>query len=586
MTELLTAAEMRGIERDAIASGQVTGLELMERAGQGVVDAILTHWPRFADAPARAKVLCGPGNNGGDGFVVARLLAGRGWAVTCYLLGDADRMPPDARANHERWVAMGGATLPLTGAGFRADPGGDLIVDAIFGTGLTRAPEGDLASLLRHLAGAGGDDFRSRLVAVDAPSGLCLDSGQLLGGGSPAQENASVPLAALTVTFEAPKIGHFIGDGPEVCGRLVIVDLGLKAWRAIRRDAVTGLAAGQGEGGVPRARLIDRVPLVDPADPAGHVPPSFHKASGHKYDHGHVLVVAGGQGQTGAARLAARAALRVGAGLVTLAAPAQAMAECAAQLTAIMLRQIDGALGLARLLEDPRFGTICLGPGLGASQATRDLVRVALGSGRRVVLDADALTAFEGHPEALFEAIAAVAQMKGPAGAERPEPRVVLTPHAGEFRRLFPDLAELWQPRRPDRGARPGPRVSKVDAVRSAAARARAVVLLKGPDTVIGTPGGRIGIQAAAYDRAVPWLATAGAGDVLAGLIAGLAARQRDMAQAAQSAAWLHVEAARAFGPGLIAEDLPEVLPRVFRDLGLQAGTVSASAEASSSPSA
>jgi hydroxyethylthiazole kinase-like uncharacterized protein yjeF len=475
---------------------------------------------------------------------------------------------------------MGGKVLPLTEAGFRAGPAADLHVDAIFGTGLTRAPEGDLASLLRHLAGAGGDDYRPRLVAVDAPSGLCLDSGQLLGGGSPAKESSSVPLASLTVTFEAPKIGHFLGEGPAVCGKLVVVDLGLKAWRAIRRDAVTGVVAGPGEAALSRARLIDRVPMVEPADPKGHVPPSFHKGSGHKYDHGHVLVVAGGFGQTGAARLAARAALRVGAGLVTLAAPAQAMAECAAQLTAIMLRQIDGPVGLVRLLEDARFNVVCLGPGLGPGQATRDLVRVALASGRRVVLDADALTAFQGRPEELFAAIASGVRA-GPA-----VPHVVLTPHTGEFRRLFPDLAERWQPvgAAPDR--RPGPRFSKVDAVRAAAARAGAVVLLKGPDTVIGTPGGAIAINAAAYDRATPWLATAGAGDVLAGLIAGLAARQWDMAQAVMSAAWLHVEAARAFGPGLIAEDLPETLPRVLRDLALQAGTVSGSAEASSRPSA
>lgn len=596
MTELLTAAEMRGIERDAIASGQVTGLDLMERAGQGVVDAILAHWPQHAQIPARAKVLCGPGNNGGDGFVIARLLADRGWSVTCYLLGDAEKLPADARTNHDRWVAAQRPVIPLTEQGFRADPGADIYVDAVFGTGLTRAPEGDLESLLRHLGGYGGDGahYHPRLVAVDAPSGLCLDSGQLLGGGSPAKESSSVPLAALTVTFEAPKIGHFIGDGPAVCGKLVVVDLGLRTWRGIPRDATTGSVGQKGQPIVPRARLIDRVPLVDPPVFPSHPPPSFHKPSGHKYDHGHVLIVAGGQGRTGAARLAARAALRVGAGLVTLAAPPEAMAECAAQLTAVMLREVNGPTPLARLLEDPRFTTICLGPGLGPTQATRDLVKTALAAGRKTILDADALTAFEGHPLELFDAIAAITPMSGSPGAQRPDPRVVLTPHAGEFRRLFPDLAERWQSRTrapamtyaaytPDRVTaafraiaerraaerRPAPRFSKVDAVRAAAARSQAVVLLKGPDTVIGTPDGRIAINAAVHERAVPWLATAGSGDVLAGLIAGLAARRTVLAAAVADAAWLHVEAARNFGPGLIAEDLPEVLPRVFRDLGL-----------------
>ncbi|MBF9061291.1 NAD(P)H-hydrate epimerase, partial [Rhodobacterales bacterium HKCCSP123] len=306
MTGLVTAAEMRGIERDAIASGRVTGLGLMERAGHGVVEAIMAHWPRLASAPARARVLCGPGNNGGDGFVIARLLAERGWSVACHALGDPARLPPDARVNHDRWAEMGGVTAALTEAHFRADPEADILVDAIFGTGLTRAPEGALARLLRHLGEAG----RDRLVAVDAPSGLCLDSGQMLGGGRPDPGASSVPLASLTVTFEVPKLGHFIADGPAVCGKLAIADLGLAEWRGMRRDAITGEPAAPGQAYVPRARLVDHAPLVAPAGPAPHRPSSLRKVSGHKYDHGHVLVIAGGQGRTGAARLAARAAGR------------------------------------------------------------------------------------------------------------------------------------------------------------------------------------------------------------------------------------------------------------------------------------
>jgi hydroxyethylthiazole kinase-like uncharacterized protein yjeF len=255
-------------------------------------------------------------------------------------------------------------------------------------------------------------------------------------------------------------------------------------------------------------------------------------------------------GRSGAARLAARAALRVGAGLVTVAAPGSAMMECATQLTAIMLRKCDGAEGLAALLQDNRLNALCLGPGLGVGQGTRDLVSVALSDPKRkTVLDADALTSFAEDPQALFDLI---------------HENTVLTPHGGEFARLFPDLAErLTAP------ATTGPAYSKLDACRDAAARAGCTVLFKGPDTVIADASCRASINAAVYDRAAPWLATAGSGDVLSGLIAGLMARGLLAFTAAETGAWLHTEAARAFGPGLIAEDLPEMLPQVFRDLGL-----------------
>ncbi len=581
MTELVSAAEMRGIEADAIASGAVTGRELMEIAGAGVVAAILRQWPEAQSA----TVLCGPGNNGGDGYVIARLLAGLGWAVRVLGLGETARMPPDAGANRAAWEAMG-PVEPLEERVFRSRPGSDVVVDAIFGTGLTRAPEGDLASLLCHLGGFGSDAsfFTPRLVAVDAPSGLDLDSGRILGGGRAEPFSASVPLCALTVTFEVPKLGHFLADGPACCGRLEVVDLGLAKWRAERRDAVTGEVGKPGQPVTPRAHLIDRTPLVSPAYVIGHRPPALAKMSGHKYTHGHALIVSGPAGHTGAARLAARAALRVGAGLVTVASPPSALHENAMHLTAIMTRRCEGADGLAAILEDTRFNAVCLGPGMGVGATTRAMVFAALGVRRKVVLDADALTSFADAPEELFGAIHAV------GGSSRsPNHSVVLTPHAGEFRRLFPDLAEEWEPESPapaqmgygadpavrqslrDRAKaqRPAQHLSKVDAARAAAKRSGAIVLLKGADTVIATPSGAVGISAAVYDWAVPWLATAGAGDVLAGLITGLAARSRVLQYATEDAAWLHVEAAGAFGPGLIAEDLPEILPQVFRDLGL-----------------
>lgn len=506
---------MRAAEQADITSGRVTGLELMERAGRGVVAAVFAHWPEMAQGPGRAIVLCGPGNNGGDGFVIARLLKGWGWEVEVFLLGDPGRLPPDAATNHARWAAMGAVkALPMTG---RPDlfGGTGLVVDALFGAGLARGLGPDLAEgVLMPFDGFGFAGWRR--VAVDIPSGLCADSGRVLtdaGGQGPAFR------ADLTVTFHAAKPGHVLAGGPDLCGRVVVCDIGLRSG-----------------GPACAVRLADA--------PA---PGDIFKQAGHKFDHGHALVLSGGLGRSGAARLAASAALRIGAGLVTVAAPADAMAECAAQLTAIMLREVGDGAGLSAMLQDTRLSALCLGPGLGIARA-RDMVPVALAAGRAVVLDADALSAFADAPEVLFAGL---------------HPGVVLTPHDGEFARLFPDLAHrLGDP------AVAGPAFSRIDATLAAAQRAGCTVLLKGSDTIIADPSGACAVHAATADRAAPWLATAGSGDVLAGIITGLMARGLPPMGAAQAAAWLHVEAARAFGPGLIAEDLPEALPVVLRALG------------------
>jgi hydroxyethylthiazole kinase-like uncharacterized protein yjeF len=566
MTELLTAAQMRAIEQAAIASGEVTGLELMERAGRGVVEAIFQEWPELKATSHRAVVLCGPGNNGGDGFVVARLLKEWGWEVEVFLYGDPDRMPPDARVNYERWLGMG-EVRELTERAFRAPHAmhgnayADLYVDAIFGTGLTRQPEGELAAFLRHLGGYGGEHY-PRLVAIDAPSGLCLDSGKMLVGGW------ARPCAALTVTFDCLRAGHFLNEGPEHCGRIVIADIGIGPWRQLqdpvrRRGHWTGIRR--------RVMLSLAGPLAS-AEGGSHSPgalPTYmlgkkgwvEARNAHKYSHGHALVLSGPSGRGGAARLAARGALRIGAGVVTLGCPPEAVPENAARLDAVMLRPIGDADVLGRVLEDGRINALCLGPGMGTGEREAELVRLALktrgtaqpaaGRGvrqRSVVLDADALTILSQRP-GLFAAL---------------HEGCVLTPHAGEFARLFPDIAEkLAAP------ATKGPAYSKVDATREAAARAGCVVLYKGPDTVIADPSGRAAINSAHYDRAAPWLATAGSGDVLAGFIAGLMARGFSPFNAACTGAWLHVECALSFGAGLIAEDLPEELPKVFRTLGL-----------------
>ncbi|MFM2354514.1 MAG: hypothetical protein RLZZ528_250, partial [Pseudomonadota bacterium] len=481
------------------------------------------------DETRRAVVLCGPGNNGGDGFVVARLLKEQGWAVEVFLCGDPEKLPPDARVNHERWRGMG-EVAPFSALRPEGLRGADVAVDAILGTGLARpvAPGVWGAMALVQEAGV-------RLVAVDVLSGVCSDSGRVLAEGGFVDAPAD-----LTVTFERPKCGHHLDLGADLSGKLRIVPIGLgREMDALLRGPASG----------------------DVVDLAGASVERLSKGSGHKFSHGHALVLSGPSGRGGAARLAARGALRVGAGLVTLGCPAQAIPEHAARLDAVMLRQVSDGAALVGVLEDGRINALCLGPGMGTGERETGLMaavlesrgepRPAEGRGlpqRSVVLDADALTILSHTPD-LFAAL---------------HEGCVLTPHAGEFARLFPDIAaKLEAP------ATKGPACSKVDATREAAKRAGCVVLFKGPDTVIAHPDGRCAINSAHYDRAAPWLATAGSGDVLAGFITGLLARGFSPFDAACTGAWLHVECALSFGPGLIAEDLPEELPKVFRALGV-----------------
>jgi hydroxyethylthiazole kinase-like uncharacterized protein yjeF len=528
MVEVLTAQQMRALEQAAIESGAVTGCELMECAGNAVVAAILEHWPEFAGRadggaaprPAavprdiseklkRAVVLCGPGNNGGDGCVVARLLRLRGWAVEVFFYGDAAKLPADAKVNYQRWCALGdvhrldAATLA---SGTKVQHA-DLVVDALLGTGLTRPVDLPLEVIC---------EVARNVVAIDVPSGLCSDSGRVIG--------AAAVQADLTVTFHAQKLGHVLADGPQHCGTVRVASIGLEG------HELPGAA----------------VPTVS-VDAPDHA--DLAKGSGaHKFSYGHALILSGGAGQTGAARLAARGALRIGAGLVTLGVSPAAQMEVAGHVTAVMLRRVEGADGLEAVLQDARINALCLGPGLGHERA-RALVPVALAAERATVLDADALSAYSDAPDALFDQL---------------HKNCVLTPHGGEFARLFPDLSQrLAEP------ATRGPAYSKVDATRDAAARAGCTILFKGADTVIADETGVCAIHAAAGARAAPWLATAGGGDVLAGFITGLLARGLAAHDGATTGAWLHADCARHFGPGLIAEDLPEQLPHVFRKLGL-----------------
>jgi NAD(P)H-hydrate epimerase len=472
--ELLSVAQMYTADKAAMDGG-VSGEALMEAAGAGVAQEVLQ---RFGPLPV--AVLCGPGNNGGDGFVVARLLKAAGADVRLGLLGDAAALKGDAAAMAQRWD---GGVAPLSE---RLLDGAGLVVDAVFGAGLSKPVAGAARAVLAAAAARGLPS-----VAVDVPSGVQGDTGQVLGYALP---------AALTVTFFRPKPGHLLMPGRALCGPVRVVDIGIPA-------AVLG--ADTWSNGPPLWLAAWPAPRQD----------------GHKYARGHVVVAAGPFGRGGAARLAARGALRIGAGLVTVAPPRDAVPEHAGALDAVMLEA-----GFIDAIEDARRNAVVIGPGNGVTGQTRANVLHALRAGKAAALDADALTVFADARDLLFEAL---------------HPNCVLTPHEGEFARLF-DV---------DGG--------KLERARAAARSCDAVVLLKGPDTVIAAPDGRAIIN----DNAPPDLATAGAGDVLAGFIGGLLGQGVPAFEAAASAAWVHGAAAARFGPGLIAEDLPEMVPAVLKDL-------------------
>lgn len=492
MIELLTPDEMSECDRLAIAGG-VAGLVLMERAGRAVADAVARH-----PLGTRVLVVAGPGNNGGDGFVAARVLAERGYPVRLLLLGEVGSLRGDAVEAAKLWKGPVEAATPegVKGAG--------VIVDALFGAGLNRMVDGDARAMIEAMNSCGAP-----IVAVDLPSGINGASGAVMGAAVRAKES---------ITFFRRKPGHLLMPGRAHCGRVRVADIGIpeSVLERVRPRTFANAPALWGE------------------------PFPIPRLEGHKYSRGHAVVVSGDISSTGAARLAARGALRAGAGLVTLASPRTALPVNAAANLAVMVRAADGPNELGQLLEDRRLNAVALGPGLGVGANTRALVEVALDGERAVVLDADALTSFADDPAALSAAIAAY-----------PDRPVVLTPHQGEFSRLFKNFSQPFE------------NVSKLVAARAAAQAFGATVLLKGPDTVVAAPDGRAAIN----ENAPSWLATAGSGDVLAGIIAGLLAQQMPAFEAACAGTWLHGEAGNEVGPGLISEDLPDALPAIYRRL-------------------
>jgi ADP-dependent NAD(P)H-hydrate dehydratase / NAD(P)H-hydrate epimerase len=506
--ELLSVAEMSEADRLAIAAGH-SGLQLMEAAGRAVAAEAMA----MLGSPARVSILCGPGNNGGDGFVAARLLHEAGYQVRVGHLGKLEALRGDAARMAARWHGPSEALHPDS-----LGKGGDLLIDALFGAGLSRPLTGLAAEIVAAVNASG-----KSVLAVDVPSGL--------NGSTGSPEGASIA-ATRTVTFFRLKPGHVLLPGRALCGVVKLADIGI--------PAATLEAIGP--------RTFHNRPRLW----GKRFPPARSEA--HKYQRGHTVVVSGPADSTGAARLGARAALRIGSGLVTLVGSAAATAINATHATAVMVKALATDADLSHFLNDRRRNVVLIGPGAGVGRATAASVLSVLASPAAVVLDADGITSFAANaeagelravgfgfvvrdPEPAPEAKALFAAIKG-----RTAP-VVLTPHAGEFARLFGEL--------------PG---SKLDYARKAAELSGAVLLLKGADTVVAAPDGRAAIN----DNAPPWLATAGSGDVLAGFVSGLLGQGMPAFEAACAAVWLHGASAQAFGRGLIAEDLPETVPQVL----------------------
>ena len=484
-TLIKTPEAMGHIDRAAAASG-LSSYGLMERAGQAVAAAALRRFP----GAMRFAVLCGPGNNGGDGYVAARALKEAGASVAVHALGDTAALTGDAA------VAFAGFEGPVAPLADYSPRPGDVVIDALFGAGLARDVPAEVASTIETVRQNG-----LPVLAVDLPSGIDGRTGQVRGAAFE---------AVATVTFMCRKPGHLLLPGRTSAGEIEVFDIGIPA-RILAQHA-------------------DHMRVNTPAIWRRALPPQTDAT--HKYVRGHLAVFSGPSTATGAARLAAMAGLRAGAGLVTLLSSHDALPANAAHLTAVMLKAIGGDDDLAKLLQDERLTTFVLGPGFGDGDRATRYVRLLAEHGRHLVLDADGISSFRDDPAELYSFFA--------SGS----PRLVLTPHDGEFARLFPDLAR-------------DAALSKIERAQRAAARSNGVVILKGADTVIAAPDGR----ALVNENAPPWLATAGSGDVLAGIVGAHLTQGLPAFEAAASAVWRHGEAGRIAGEGLTAEDLPGAIP-------------------------
>jgi NAD(P)H-hydrate epimerase len=473
---LYTAGQVRDLDRRAIHELGIPGYELMTRAGHATLNSLRALWP----ATRSISVLCGPGNNGGDGYVVARVARAQGIRAHVVALGDPQRLAGDARRACEEFVADGGRIEPWSPAALESD----VIVDALYGTGLTRAVGGEAAAMIDAINASGRP-----LVAVDVPSGLHADSGAVLGVAT---------RAALTVTFIGRKLGAYLGAAPEHVGHLV--------FDGLQVPPETYAAA------TPAARLLGESDV--------HETLARRRRAAHKGDHGHVLVIGGGSGMPGAARLAGEAALRAGAGLVTLAVHPDSVGVVAAR-PELMCVAARSASDLVAAIS--RATVVAVGPGLGQGDWSRELFEAALASGRPLVVDADALNLL--------------------AAAPRRQERWVLTPHPGEAARLLGTTSVAVQ-------------ADRLAAARRLQERYGGTIVLKGAGSIVQAGVGVPGI----CDRGNPGMASGGMGDVLTGVIAGIEAQCRNLDVAARAGVFVHAQAgdlaARRGERGLLASDV------------------------------
>lgn len=495
----LTVEEMRRAETLAMAAG-ISGERLMTAAGEAVFQEVTRRW-----SPRSVVVLCGPGNNGGDGFVVARLLKAVGWPVRVGLWGNQASLPGDAARQAQLW------TGPVETLSPHLIATADLLVDALFGTGLSRCLDNELSDILATIS------QKTPIIAVDIPSGVGGDDGLVQGATGNISEIQAQGLAVkadVTVTFCRAKPGHYLWPGSALAGEVVVADIG------ISDDIIQ--------------KIAPKIAVNDPTLWQEHLPRLLKNT--HKYQRGYAVINAGAT-MTGAARLAARAAMRSGAGIVAVACPPETASLYGLALETAVIKPVVTPEEFTKIITDRRVGAILVGPGNGVSPVTHDRCLAALRTGHPVIIDADGITALSKDKKLL---------------ENKKINNLLITPHEGEFAQLF--------------GPMPEAKGNKLARARLAARQSGALVLLKGPDTVVAHPDGRVIVNT----NGLPDLATAGSGDVLAGTILGLAAQGMPLFSAACAAVFMQGAAARIYGPGLIASDLPDLLPQVLQRLTLQ----------------
>ena len=510
MPAICSTEEIQKIEHLQIKDEYQVATDLMECAGTKAAESIV-EW----DQKARKKssnhyyVFCGPGNNGGDGFVIARKLFDLGKKVSCWEFGNPTGMPSSCALMRSKWLQRGSIS-PIDQFQKVELRNGDIIVDALFGIGLTRPLDKKCSIIFEKIP----PDIP--IIAIDILSGLDSTSGKLLSA-------CDLPnyKATLTLTFQLAKWGHYLQEGSIRSGKIKVLSIGLD--RGMRQY------------------YTEKPPLVElvEANPPDFVDQLEKLGASHKYDHGHSLILSGSQEKMGAAELAGASALRIGSGLVTLGLPRDVLQIYSSKMKALMVKLTDEPKDLLDCLLDKRINALCLGPGLGIGRKTREFTNVALESGRNVVLDADALSSFKDNPESLFKQL---------------HDKTVITPHFGEFAKLFPDLANKMKYEN----------YPVMTAVQKACTRSGAIVLLKGRQTVIASPVGKTYLVNGEKFENSSWLATAGSGDVLAGMITGLMARNIAPLKCSVLAAYIHLKTASLLGPGLIADDIPNTIPQAI----------------------